>query len=59
MILSTLTFFYRKGLTVADEQRHAFDRKKIVVQCEKITRVTDDALGQRSQLHAQLIHWLR
>lgn len=28
------------------------------MQCEKITRVTDDALGQRSQLHAKLIHWL-
>ena len=50
--------FDRKGLTVADEQRHAFDRKKIVVQCEKITRVTDDALGHRSQLHAKLIQWL-
>ncbi|XP_029201599.2 serine/threonine-protein kinase TBK1-like isoform X1 [Acropora millepora] len=49
---------HQRRLTVADEQRHAFDRKKIVVQCEKITRVTDDALGQRSQLHAKLIHWL-
>ncbi|KAK2571078.1 Serine/threonine-protein kinase TBK1 [Acropora cervicornis] len=48
----------QRRLTVADKQRHAFDRKKIVVQCEKITRVTDDALGQRSQLHAKLIHWL-
>ena len=47
------------GLSYADEQRHMFDRKKVVVLCEKVTRVTEEALGKRSELHEQLAQWLK
>jgi len=35
-----------------------FDRKKVVVLCDKVTKVTEEALGKRSELHGQLIQWL-
>ncbi|KAL9959562.1 hypothetical protein ACROYT_G032893 [Oculina patagonica] len=47
-----------RRLSYADEQRHIFDRKKIVSLCNKITEVTDESLGKRSELHGQLVQWL-
>ncbi|XP_020631400.1 serine/threonine-protein kinase TBK1-like isoform X3 [Orbicella faveolata] len=47
-----------RRLSYADEQRHLFDRKKLVSLCSKITKVTDESLGGRSELHGSLVHWL-
>ena len=55
-----MTFFILiLGLSFADEQRHGFDRKKVVEFCDKVTRVTEEALGKRSELHGQLVQWLK
>lgn len=50
---------HQRRVSYADEQRHGFDRKKIVVLCEKVTKVTEDAMVLRSQLHARIIQWLK
>ena len=47
------------GLSYGDEQRHMFDRKKVVGLCEKVTRITEEALGKRSEFHGQLVQWLK
>ena len=47
------------GLSYGDEQRHMFDRKKVVGLCEKVTRITEEALGKRSELHGQLVQWFK
>ena len=47
------------GLSYADEQRHMFDRKKLEQLCEKLTKVTEDAVGRRSELHGRLENWLK
>ena len=52
-------FFFTLELSYADEQRHLFDRKKVVTLCTKITEVTDESLGRRSQLHGSLVQWLK
>ena len=58
--LNLMTFFILiLGLSFADEQRHGFDRKKVVEFCDKVTRVTEEALGKRSELHGQLVQWLK
>ena len=55
-----MTFLFNiLGLSYGDEQRHGFDRKKVVEFCDKVTRVTEEALGKRSELHGQLVQWLK
>ncbi|XP_073228812.1 serine/threonine-protein kinase TBK1-like [Porites lutea] len=49
---------HQRRLSYGDEQRHGFDRKKVVEFCDKVTRVTEEALGKRSELHGQLVQWL-
>ena len=57
--LMTFLLILILGLSYGDEQRHGFDRKKVVEFCDKVTRVTEEALGKRSELHGQLVQWLK
>ena len=62
LIVAVVVFFFgfiSLGLSYADEQRHVFDRKKLVALCSKITKVTEDSLGRRSELHGSLVQWLK
>lgn len=50
---------HQRRLSYADEQRHSFDKKKLIGLCgEKVSEVTDGAVGKRSELHGQLVQWL-
>lgn len=59
VVFSFVIFFFTSGLSYADEQRHVFDRKKLKSLCSKITEVTDESLGRRSELHGSLVQWLK
>lgn len=49
---------YHRRLPYADEQRHQFDRRQLVVLCDKISKVTEEAVKKRSALHEKLVQWL-
>ncbi|XP_027051194.1 serine/threonine-protein kinase TBK1-like [Pocillopora damicornis] len=49
---------YHRRLSYADEQRHKFDREKLVVMSDKITKITEEAVKHRSALHEKLVGWL-
>ena len=59
IVVFVFSLFFSLGLSYADEQRHVFDRKKLKSLCSKITEVTDESLGRRSQLHGSLVQWLK